>query len=241
MEPNTKNSIEKRGAQSRAALLRSGRKLFADHGFRGTSVGEIADAAGLRKPSLFHHFPSKDLLYQAVMQEILGELKELIFSPRMASGTFRQELDRLNDEITSFFFKRPEAARLLFREALEPQISPSTQGLASAFNILKKAEEFLSAGMKCGEFVEQNSRQLLLSIAGLHLTYFAIGPLATPFLEAKSDSESALTMRKEAVRNHVASLVMHYTAPAGEPTSLPPTLADPETAPETQADESSES
>ncbi|SDG51517.1 transcriptional regulator, TetR family [Klenkia brasiliensis] len=48
------------------AILDSAAGLFARHGFAGTSVQQVADAVGLSKAGLLHHFPSKDALHAAV-------------------------------------------------------------------------------------------------------------------------------------------------------------------------------
>ena len=48
---------------SRQFLLEKAREAFAQEGFAGASMGDIAQRAGLRKSSLFHHFPSKEALY----------------------------------------------------------------------------------------------------------------------------------------------------------------------------------
>lgn len=56
------------GAQSRAAILEAARRLFADSGFRGTSMAAVAAAADLTQPGLLHHFPSKEALLRAVLE-----------------------------------------------------------------------------------------------------------------------------------------------------------------------------
>lgn len=199
---------ERRGAHSRAALLAAARRLFAEHGFHGASVGDIADAAGLRKPSLFHHFATKEALYRAVMEELFAELAEAIVGPVAAKGSYAERLDVVNDALVDFFAAKPEAARLLFREALEPGAPMAGDGVARALGILAGAEGFLSAGMEAGEFVHQPPKQLLLSLTGLHLAYFALGPLVAPMLGAPLHESAMVDARRAAVRAQVRAMVL---------------------------------
>ena len=49
------------------AILAEARRLFRQNGFKGTSTREIAEAAGLRQPSLFHYFKNKNEIFRAVV------------------------------------------------------------------------------------------------------------------------------------------------------------------------------
>ncbi len=55
--------------------------LFARRGFAKTSVQEIADAVGLSKAGLLHHFPSKDALHAAVTAQA-GSLADRVLAAR---------------------------------------------------------------------------------------------------------------------------------------------------------------
>jgi len=52
----------------RQAIIEAARPLFAQHGFNGTSVRDIADAAGISEALLYKHFPSKEALYDEIME-----------------------------------------------------------------------------------------------------------------------------------------------------------------------------
>lgn len=58
----------------RDELLALARKLFAERGFKATTVREIADAAGILSGSLYHHFDSKESMADEILREFLDDL-----------------------------------------------------------------------------------------------------------------------------------------------------------------------
>jgi AcrR family transcriptional regulator len=94
-------------------------RLFGSNGFEGTSIQSIADAVGIRKPSLLYHFGSKVELREAVIRELIarwtGALPEVLTSARGGH-------DRFSSIITSlveFFSADPNRARLAIREMMD--------------------------------------------------------------------------------------------------------------------------
>jgi AcrR family transcriptional regulator len=69
---------------TRQRLLQEGVRLFAENGFRETTVGEIEAAAGLepRRGALYRHFPSKEALLEAALEAHLEGLADLGDDPR---------------------------------------------------------------------------------------------------------------------------------------------------------------
>jgi AcrR family transcriptional regulator len=55
------------GTSTRDRILTEASRLFGERGYDGTSTRQIADAVGIKQPSLFHHFASK----QAIMEALL--------------------------------------------------------------------------------------------------------------------------------------------------------------------------
>ena len=77
----------------REELLSIAAKLFAERGFKNTTVRDIADAAGILSGSLYHHFDSKeamvDELLDTFQQELFTTYDEIVASDR----TPRQKLE----------------------------------------------------------------------------------------------------------------------------------------------------
>jgi len=102
----------------RAKIVREATRLFAEKGVDATSVQEVASAVGLSKPSVLYHFPSKEALHAAVIDELTSRWNEVL--PRLfAAATRTDRFDALFTEASSFFAEEMDRARLLVREALD--------------------------------------------------------------------------------------------------------------------------
>src|SRR3954452_11152209 len=66
------------GDERRAAILQAARGAFARHGFHGAGTSEIAALAGCSEPMIYKHFPSKQALFAAVLEDATYELRERI-------------------------------------------------------------------------------------------------------------------------------------------------------------------
>jgi AcrR family transcriptional regulator len=68
MERPNKNVA--RGEATRAQLVAIATRLFADHGYEGTSIEAVLREAGVSRGSLYHHFAGKEALYEAVVEDV---------------------------------------------------------------------------------------------------------------------------------------------------------------------------
>lgn len=58
-----------RGEERRAEIVRAALEVIAERGYRGASLAAVAERVGLTQQGLMHHFPTKDALLVAVLQE----------------------------------------------------------------------------------------------------------------------------------------------------------------------------
>jgi len=109
--PTSKRSV-------RDELLVAATRLFARQGYDGTSLQQIADAVGIRKPSVLYHFPSKDALHQAVLDAMLSRWNDVL--PALLLAAAREErFDATMEALVEFFLDDADRARLLVREVLD--------------------------------------------------------------------------------------------------------------------------
>lgn len=102
----------------RSQILTEATRLFAAQGVAGTSLQTIADAVGIKKPSLLYHFASKEVLHESVLDALLSRWNETL--PALLRAAAREDrFDAILDETFAFFVAEPDRARLLLREALD--------------------------------------------------------------------------------------------------------------------------
>jgi AcrR family transcriptional regulator len=103
----------------RASTVVAAMRLFAAHGFEGTALQDIADAVGVSKPAVLHHFPSKEHVRQAVLDEILSHWNEALPRLLLAATGSGDRFDAVFGELYRFFSTNPDRARVVAREMLD--------------------------------------------------------------------------------------------------------------------------
>ncbi|WP_139984118.1 TetR/AcrR family transcriptional regulator [Nocardioides litoris] len=104
-------------ASRREELLAIAARLFAEQGFRGTTVRHIADAAGILSGSLYHHFDSKESMVDEVLRtfqdELFGQYDEILRSDADA----RTKLERAVEVSFAAIDQHPHEVAIFQNEA----------------------------------------------------------------------------------------------------------------------------
>lgn len=127
-------------ASTRDLMIEEARALFAERGFYGVSIAQIAAELGLTKQALLHHFGTKERLYGLVLEQIADHLASLKPSMDADAGAAQQ----LQDWLVAMIADTPlrvERSRLLMREILDNQVRAEHVG---AWYLKPFVEEFAS-------------------------------------------------------------------------------------------------
>jgi AcrR family transcriptional regulator len=197
---------EPRDQSSRDKILEVAEALYARRGFAGVGMREVADAAGLGKSSLFHHFRSKVQLYLAVLERVLARLDDRLFAVLSSSAAPAEKLDRWVDAAIDAFAEQPSSPRILLRALFEedefetedwPEGQAVDRRLAS---ILEGISGLLNEGMRAGAFRQASTPHVVQTLIGAALYHFASGELGESLLGAPLLSAESIRARKAEIK-----------------------------------------
>ncbi|MEU9122978.1 TetR/AcrR family transcriptional regulator [Streptomyces sp. NPDC048506] len=137
------------GAERREQLLDIGRTLFAERGFEGTSVEEIAAKAGVSKPVVYEHFGGKEGLYAVVVDREMRQLLDMV-TGALTAGHPRELLEQAAFALLDYIERYTDGFRILVRDS---PVAQSTGTFASLISdIATQVEDILGLEFKARGF-----------------------------------------------------------------------------------------
>jgi AcrR family transcriptional regulator len=199
---------------TRDLILQEALRCFAQSGFEGTSLNEIAAAVGIRRPSLLHHFSSKDALYEDVFEKVLSDWLERLDNAIASTATGWEKFELVVRAGFELFEENPDYVRIMRREALDGGVHLGIDLAAVVKPLFDAAVEYLDQAMKQGTFQYHDPQHLLITGYGAILTYFSDAPFIDGLL-----TEQVLS--REAVSEHCDAVITFFHAALVGERSLP--------------------
>lgn len=149
---------EERSERSRSQILDAALKLFSHHGYGATSVRDIAEEAGVSKGNVYHHFPDKESIFRALLDQYFQamSLPDFPFNQALASGTFPDNLEELGLAARETVRQYREHVALIYVDVVEfdgSHVRKFYEEMAERFDSFMKAhglEEKLKAKLADG-------------------------------------------------------------------------------------------
>lgn len=108
-----------KAAERKASILAVAKVLFADKGYHGVSVDELAKRMGVSPAVLYQHFASKEALYEAVLNGILKQRESYVSAVLDGPSDFGSILKRMTLMFVSNIERDPDYLRMEMMSALE--------------------------------------------------------------------------------------------------------------------------
>jgi TetR/AcrR family transcriptional regulator len=186
-------------------ILAQAQLLFAERGFDGVSVSDVAKAARVSKANIFHHFGNKQALYMEVLKSSLSEHDELTEHLQPERAPIEQRLQHFLEAHAAHLQQHPQSARLVLRELLEDR-SEVTQQLAEQTTDaqFRQLLSLLQEGQQAGEIRDDvNLAALMIVMIGAVIFPFQVRSLL------RHQPEAGFTHNPEQYSRLLADILLH--------------------------------
>lgn len=163
-----------KGEVTRQAILEAAETIFADRGFDGARLQDVALAVGIRRPSILYYFANKQELYDAVEADIFAAMHRTAMEYMAKADGPLATLLALLDGWLDFQVSRPSAARIIVRLVADviPRRGHPTQFSDTA---LRDMEAVVAAGVASGDFRPVSPMHIVNAVASSALFFVCNG------------------------------------------------------------------
>lgn len=190
---------------TREQILIEARHCFAAQGFEGTSLNDIAAGVGIRRPSLLHHFDSKEAIYRQILSNALANWGDQIEAARPPNADGWNLVDSIVEASFRFFVANPEIIVMVRREAMTDQ-SPLGFNLGVALRPhFRRAVAFFDRQMDAGVFRRHDAENLVITGYGALLTYFSDHAMLKGLVTEDPFSDASLDARFDHMKKFIRS------------------------------------
>ena len=165
------------------AILDAAERLFARQGFTATTIKEIGKEAAVNPALLYYYYDSKETLYRAMLQRILGALLTRGSDAIEGAGTHADRVRAFIRAQAKLLGEHPHFPQLLVRELVDHQAAHAEQAITTtAAAAFKRLCDAIAAGQSDGAFRKAlDPRFTAISIIA-QVAYFAIARPAVGLL-----------------------------------------------------------
>jgi AcrR family transcriptional regulator len=141
-----------RDPDRRDRILDAASSVFAEKGFAGARVDDIAARAGINKAMLYYHVGDKTALYSAVLLRNFERVRVALDEALATGGSARARLEAVITALTRMVQRHPDHPRMMLREIASGAASLEPEVLAAMLEVVGVVRALIAEGTAAGEF-----------------------------------------------------------------------------------------
>jgi len=118
-------SVRLPGPERRESILKAAQRLFAEKGYHGVSIDEIARAVNVSPSILYRHFKSKQMLYDAVLQDMSAQRESYVQTVINSGTSFEDVLTGMTQVYINSIRENPDLLRIELQSMLDRNAATS--------------------------------------------------------------------------------------------------------------------
>ena len=163
--------------EARARIAAAAEELFAERGFDGAAIRDIAKKAAVNGAMIHYYFGNKEGLYHTLLEGAASRVRSLLIATTGKSGSTKKRLASFVEAYAAYMLSQPNIARILYREMLTgarhiKQIAQ--QYAASNYSMLKR---LITDGVERGELRDVDAELTPISLMGMVVIFQFLRPI----------------------------------------------------------------
>jgi TetR/AcrR family transcriptional regulator len=193
----TDRAHKRRGADTPERILDAAEACFAQHGYAGTTLRDVADLVGIRIPSLYNHFANKAALYAAVLERGITPILEFLGRYIETRDDDFIDPNEVVAGVMELLGKRPNLPRLIQYEMLAGGENLSLLLENWLQPTVSRGLSMLQSGPAARRWKPDLLPHMLLAFLNIAVGHFSTAPLLESLTGESPDSTEALARQTE--------------------------------------------
>ena len=197
-----------RSQEVRAGILEAAAGLFAEHGYAGASMDEIARRAGVNKAMLYYYIGDKAELFASVLEEYMGALRDNLEGVIAQTSEPEERIRRMQAAILAEFSQKPWLPGMVIREIVSGGRNLPPRGLAKLGEVIGITFRVIEDGKAKGAFRDVNPMLMHVVLVGTSALF--VNALALrERLEETGIAPPPIDMGPNEIASQLSEVILH--------------------------------
>lgn len=205
-------NLTENNLNSKDRILGAAEQLFAEKGFDGVSVRDIAEQAQANVAMINYYFRNKEDLYLGILENYLAEFNAELDKVLSSAADPLLRLELFVNCYSDFLFQKAISAQLILRAGLQNDHHIDLLARKYFSQVIMKGEQIIQDGIRAGYFRPMDTKLATISLLGQMVYFFA----AAPVISRISGMEDYQQKYRQHLAQHTRSLFVDGISDRGE-------------------------